>query len=105
MLKTLTAAVTHVEIAEAGDPMFKTAIVLVAAVALSACAGRYGHDERSYQQCVRLARAEGQLIKYISTTLRYRRKHYPGPEIEEEWQQAKAERRFIHSERRYLGCI
>lgn len=85
--------------------MQKTAIVILAALALSACGGRYGHDERSYQQCVRLAREEGQLIKYIDTTLRYRRKHYPSPEVEEEWRQANAERRAIHSERRHLGCI
>jgi hypothetical protein len=91
--------------AAAGDPMQKTAILLLAALALSACAGPYGHDEQSYQQCVRLAREEGQVIKYIATTLRYRRKHYPGPEIEEEWRQANAERRAIHRERRHLGCI
>ena len=85
--------------------MQKTATLLLAALALSACAGPYGHDEQSYQQCVRLAREEGQVIKYIATTLRYRRKHYPGPEIEEEWRQANAERRAIHRERRHLGCI
>ena len=38
------------------------------------------------------------LIKYIDTTLRYRRKHNPGPEVEEEWRRANAERRAIHSE-------
>jgi hypothetical protein len=91
--------------AAAGDPMQKTATLLLAALALSACAGDYGRDERSYQQCVRLAREEGDVIKYISTTLRYRRKHYPGPEVEEEWRWAKEERRAIHSERRHLGCI
>ena len=85
--------------------MQKTATLLLAALALSACGGRYGHDEQSYQQCVRLAREEGQLIKYIDTTLRYRRKHYPSPEVEEGWRQANAERRAIHSERRHLGCI
>lgn len=85
--------------------MQKTATLLLAALALSACAGRYGHDEQSYQQCVRLARQEGQVISYIDTTLRYRRKHYPGPEVEEELRQAKAQRREIHSERRDLGCI
>lgn len=85
--------------------MQKTATLLLAALALSACAGRYGHDEQSYQQCVRLARQEGQVIEYIDTTLRYRRKHNPGPEVEEELRQAKAQRREIHSERRDLGCI
>ena len=85
--------------------MHKTAILILTALAVSACAGRYGHDEQSYQQCVRLAREEGQLIKYIDTTLRYRRKHYPSPEVEEGWRQANAERRAIHSERRHLGCI
>ncbi len=84
--------------------MQKAAIVILAALALGAC-GRYGHDEQSYQQCVRLAREEGQVIKYIATTLRYRRKYYPSPEVEEEWRQANAERRAIHSERRHLGCI
>jgi hypothetical protein len=84
--------------------MHKAAILLLAALALSAC-GRYGHDEQSYQQCVRLARQEGQVIKYIDTTLRYQRKHYPSPEVEEEWRRANAERRAIHSERRSLGCI
>jgi hypothetical protein len=91
--------------AAAGDPMQKAATLLLATLALSACAGPYGHDEQSYQQCVRLAREEGQIIKYIATTLRYRRKHYPGPEVEEEWRQANAERRAIHRERRHLGCI
>jgi hypothetical protein len=85
--------------------MYKTAFVLLAALVLSACAGRYGHDEPSYRQCERLAREEGQLIKYIETTLRYRRKYYPGPEIEEELRRAKEERRAVHSERRHLGCI
>ncbi|MGE4251195.1 MAG: hypothetical protein AB7F09_17545 [Parvibaculaceae bacterium] len=85
--------------------MQKTVTLLLAALALSACAGRYGHDEQSYKQCVRLAREEGQVIKYIDTTLQYRRKHYPGPEIEEEWRRAKEERRAIHAERRRLGCI
>jgi hypothetical protein len=85
--------------------MQKTGIFLLAALALSACGGRYGHDEQSYQQCVRLARQEGQVIKYIDTTLRYQRKHYPSPEVEEEWRRANAERRAIHSERRDLGCI
>ena len=85
--------------------MQKATTLLLAALALSACAGRYGNDEQSYQQCVRLAREEGQLIKYISTTLRYRRKHYPGPEIEAEWRAANDERRAIHAERRHLGCI
>ena len=84
--------------------MQKTAIVILAALALSAC-GRYGHDEQSYQQCVQLAREEGQVIKYIDTTLRYRRKHDPSPEVEAEWRRANAERRAIHSERRHLGCI
>ncbi|MGE0241241.1 MAG: hypothetical protein AB7S59_21185, partial [Parvibaculaceae bacterium] len=83
----------------------KTVTLLLAALALSACAGRYGHDEQGYKQCVRLAREEGQVIKYIDTTLQYRRKHYPGPEIEEEWRRAKEERRAIHAERRRLGCI
>jgi hypothetical protein len=85
--------------------MQKTVTLLLAALALSACSGRYGHDEQSYNECVRLAREEGRLIKYIDTTLQYRRKHHPGPEVEEEWRQANAERRAIHSERRALGCI
>jgi hypothetical protein len=85
--------------------MYKTAIVLLAAMALSACAGRYGHDEPSYRECVKLAREEGQLIKHIATTLRYRRKYYPGPEVEEEWRRANEERRAVHRERRHLGCI
>lgn len=85
--------------------MHKTIILFLAALALSACAGRYGHDEQSYKQCVRLAREEGQVIKYIDTTLQYRRKRYPGPETEEELRQAHAHRREIHSERRRLGCI
>ena len=85
--------------------MQKTMILLFAALAVSACAGRYGHDEQSYKQCVRLAREEGQVIKYIATTLRYRRKYYPSPEVEEEWRRANAERRAIHAERRHLGCI
>jgi hypothetical protein len=84
--------------------MQKTITLLLAALALSACA-HYGRDEQSYQQCVRLAREEGQVIKYIDTTLRYRRKYYPSPEVEDEWRQANAERRAIHSERRSLGCI
>ena len=85
--------------------MQKTIILLLAALALSACAGRYGHDEQSYNECVRLAREEGRLIKYIDTTLQYRRKHYPGPDVEEELRRAKEERRAIHAERRDLGCI
>jgi hypothetical protein len=85
--------------------MPKTITLLLAVVALSACAGQYGHDEPSYNQCVRLAREEGQLISYIDTTLRYRRQHHPGPQIEEEIRQAKADRRAVHSERRHLGCI
>ena len=85
--------------------MQKTITLLLAAAALSACAGRYGNDEQSYQQCVRLAREEGQIIKYIDTTLRYRRKHYPGPDVEDEWKRANEERRAVHSERRHLGCI
>ena len=85
--------------------MQKTMILLFAALAVSACAGHYGHDEQSYKQCVRLAREEGQIIKYIATTLRYRRKYYPGPEVEEEWRRANEERRAIHAERRHLGCI
>jgi hypothetical protein len=85
--------------------MQKTITLLLAALAVSACAGRYGHDEPSYQQCVRLAREEGQLIKYIDTTLRYRRKHHPGPDVEEERRRANEERHAIHSERRDLGCI
>lgn len=85
--------------------MPKTITLLLAAIALSACAGHYGHDEPSYNQCVRLARQEGQLISYIDTTLRYRRRYHPGPEVEEELRQAKAERRAIHDERRHLGCI
>lgn len=85
--------------------MYKTATLLLAGLALSACAGNYGHDEPSYQQCVQLAREEGQVIKYIDTTLRYRRKYQPGPDVEAEEQQAKEERRAIHSERRRLGCI
>ncbi len=84
--------------------MQKSAILLLAALALSACAGRYGQDEQSYQQCVQLAREEGRLIKYIDTTLQYRRKHHPGPDIEEEWKRANHERRAIHAERRDLGC-
>ena len=85
--------------------MHKTAILLLAAVAVTGCAGRYGHDEPSYQQCVRLAREEGQVIKYIDTTLQYRRKHHPGPDVEEELKRAKEERSAIHAERRHLGCI
>lgn len=85
--------------------MQKSITLLLAALALSACAGRYGHDEQSYNQCVRLAREEGRLIKYIDTTLQYRRKHNPGPEVEEEWRRANAERKAVHSERRDLGCI
>jgi|GEM_PF-4648855 len=85
--------------------MYKTATLLLAALALSACAGHYGNDEPSYRQCVRLAREEGQVIKHIDTTLRYRRKHYPGPEVEEELREAHQLRREIHSERRDLGCI
>ena len=85
--------------------MQKTVTLLLAALALSACAGRYGNDEPSYRQCERLAREEGQVIKYIATTLRYRRKHHPGPDVEEEWRNANEERRAIHSERRRLGCI
>ncbi len=85
--------------------MQKAVLLLLAAFALSACAGRYGHDEPSYRQCVRLARQEGQIIKYLDTTLRYRRKFYPGPEVEEEWHRANAERRGIHAQRRDLGCI
>lgn len=85
--------------------MQKTVTLLLAALALSACAGRYGHDEQSYNECVRLAREEGRLIKYIDTTLQYRRKHNPGPEVEEEWRRANAERKAVHSERRSLGCI
>jgi len=85
--------------------MHKTAILILTALAVSACAGRYGHDEQSYQQCVRLAREEGQVIKYIDTTLQYRRKHHPGPDVEEELRRAKGERRAIHAERRDLGCI
>lgn len=85
--------------------MQKTITLLLAALALSACAGRYGHDEQSYRQCVKLAREEGQVIKHIDTTLRYRRKHYPGPAVEEELREARALRREIHSERRHLGCI
>lgn len=85
--------------------MQKIVILLLAALAVSACAGRYGHDNESYQQCVRLAREEGQVIKYIDTTLQYRRKHHPGPDVEEEWKNANEERRAIHSERRRLGCI
>lgn len=85
--------------------MQKTIVLLFAALMVSACAGRYGHDEQSYNQCVRLAREEGQVIKYIDTTLRWRRKHHPGPEVEEEWRRAVAERQAIHAERRDLGCI
>ncbi|MGE3875099.1 MAG: hypothetical protein AB7F74_19270 [Parvibaculaceae bacterium] len=85
--------------------MHRTAILLLAAMALSACAGNYGHDEPSYQQCVRLAREEGQVIKYIDTTLRYRRKYSPGPEVEAEEREARAQRSAIHRERRRLGCI
>ncbi|MGE0008708.1 MAG: hypothetical protein AB7S92_24400 [Parvibaculaceae bacterium] len=85
--------------------MQKTITVVLAALALGACAGHYGHDEQSYKQCVRLAREEGQVIEYIATTLRYRRKHYPGPETEAEWRSANEERRAIHAERRHLGCI
>lgn len=85
--------------------MQKTVTLLLAALALSACSGRYGHDEQSYKECVKLAREEGRLIKYIDTTLQYRRKHHPGPEVEEEWRQANAERRAVHRERRHLGCI
>ena len=85
--------------------MQKTITLLLAALALSACAGRYGHDNQSYQQCVRLAREEGQIIKYIDTTLQYRRKHHPGPDVEDEWKRANEERRAVHSERRDLGCI
>jgi hypothetical protein len=85
--------------------MQKTVTLILAGLALSGCAGRYGHDEPSYQQCVRLAREEGQIIKYIDTTLRYRRKHYPSAAVEAEYDRAKEERRNIHSERRDLGCI
>lgn len=85
--------------------MQKTLILLSAAMLLGACAGRYGNDEQSYQQCVRLARQEGQVIKYIDTTLQYRKKHHPGPDVEAELDRARAERREIHSERRDLGCI
>lgn len=85
--------------------MQKIAILLLTALALSACAGRYGHDEQAYRQCVELAREEGRLIKYIDTTLRYRRKHNPGPEVEEQVQQANEERRAVHAERRAQGCI
>jgi hypothetical protein len=85
--------------------MQKATTLLLAALALSACAGRYGNDEQSYKQCVRLAREEGQVIKHIATTLRYRRKHYPSAEVEAEWRAANEERRAIHAERRHLGCI
>lgn len=85
--------------------MQKTVTLLLAALALSACAGRYGHDNQSYQQCVRLAREEGQVIKYIDTTLQYRRKHRPSEAVEAEWKSANEQRRDIHSERRHLGCI
>lgn len=85
--------------------MQKTLIILSAAMLLGACAGRYGNDEQSYQQCVRLARQEGQVIKYIDTTLQYRRKHYPGEEVKAELKRAHAQRREIHRERRSLGCI
>ena len=85
--------------------MQKTATLILAGLVLSACAGRYGHDEQSYRQCVRLAREEGQIIKYIDTTLRYRRKYYPSQEVEAEYERAKEERRAIHAERRDLGCI
>lgn len=85
--------------------MQKILILVSAAMLLGACAGRYGHDEQSYQQCVRLARQEGQVIKYIDTTLRYRKRYYPGPDVEAEAERARAERREIHRERRSLGCI
>lgn len=85
--------------------MQKSLLVLSAAMLLGACAGHYGNDEPSYQQCVRLARQEGQVIKYIDTTLQYRRKHNPGEEVEAELKRARDERREIHSERRSLGCI
>jgi hypothetical protein len=85
--------------------MQKSLLLLSAAMLLSACAGRYGNDEPSYQQCVSLARQEGQVIKYIDTTLQYRKKHHPGPEVEAELERARAERKEIHSERRALGCI
>ena len=85
--------------------MQKTLILLSAAMVLGACAGRYGNDEPSYQQCVRLARQEGQVINYIDTTLQYRKRHYPGEQTEAELNKAHAERRDIHRERRALGCI
>lgn len=85
--------------------MQKTLILLSAAMVLGACAGRYGNDEPSYQQCVRLARQEGQVINYIDTTLQYRKRHYPGEETDAELRRAHTERREIHRERRGLGCI
>jgi hypothetical protein len=85
--------------------MQKTAILFLAALALSACGGRYGHDEQAYQSCVRLARQEGDVIKYLATTLRYQRKHFPSPEVEAEWKRVNAERREIHQQRRDQGCI
>jgi len=85
--------------------MQNKALLFVAALGLSACAGHYGNDPESYRQCVELARDEGNIIKYIDTTLRYRRKHYPSAEVEAEWVRANHERRAIHAERRRLGCI
>lgn len=85
--------------------MQKRLILLSAAMFLSACAGRYGNNEPSYQQCVSLARQEGQIITYIDTTLRYRDKYYPSEEVRAELKRAHAERREIHGERRALGCV
>jgi hypothetical protein len=87
-------------------------ILLGLAALLAACASdapgetNYAGGEASYRECHKLALEEGRLIKLISTTLRAR--HRANPDDEEvvaQLEDANAERRDIHHQRRELGCI
>jgi hypothetical protein len=82
---------------------------MLAAIAglLPSCGeNRYAANDEPYRECHKLAQEEGRLIKLLATTLRAQHRADPdNEEILARIEDAKAERRDIHHQRRDLGCI
>jgi hypothetical protein len=63
-------------------------------------------NDQPYGECHKLAQEEGRLIKLLATTLRAQHRADPDNEdVQARIEEANAERRDIHHQRRDLGCI
>lgn len=83
------------------------AVLAVIAGLLPSCAeNQYALNDSPYGECHKLAQEEGRLIKLLSTTLRAQHRADPDNEdVRARIEEAKAERRDVHHQRRDLGCI